>query len=460
MKKLFLSLSVIIVAATAIAQQRQSSVVFEQNSARVMVNDPAPITHPTPFVNGKNNSRINARTTNSGTGRWYNYCDYFSSINGTLGAGATYLWNDTTSMDAFNSPTEYLFNTLSSVGMAWDPFVPGWNDPTAYAGLINITPSNAYTVDSIYINGIYYRNNAKTAPVDTLTVAILYGDGTTPTDLHFVARDTSGGNEWIFNQYNSDSLYYTKMRYDSVSNHADTFNGGFTPVIKKIYLTNTDTSSNYQAIIPVSINVPAGSKPAISVSFKSGDASFTFGDTVFMTDGTTATYKYGMFRPYVQYQESSPNTPIFPTNYRDDQNQGEYELLPAYHAGHVYYPQWYIISSGGGPSTWQYPYFAFHANCTSCEALGVNNVIKNITAATAYPSPANNELIVSFSVANSAQVSVSLTNMLGQVVASQTINNVRAGKAVFNTSLLGEGVYFYTVQSNGERDVNRVVIAH
>ena len=461
MKNILLSFSAIIVAATVTAQQRQSGIVFENNVARMEVNNHAPLTGPSPFDYGQYHSRVNARTTSSGTGRWYNYCDYLSTAIGTLGVQAAYMWNDTSSVDLYGSPAQFLFNRLTSVGMVWDPFVPLWNDPAAYSGLIQITPSNAYTVDSIYINGIYYRNNSKTAPVDTLTIAILYGDGTTPTDLHFVARDTIGGGGWIYCEYGVDTLYYMRLHYDSVHNHADTFNGGFTPVIKQIYLHNTDTSGNYQAVIPVSINVPAGSMPAISLSFKSGDPTFTFGDTVFNNSGSaSALYKYGMFRPYIQYEESGSN-PIFPANVKNDQNQGEFELLPAFKSNHVYYPHWFLISSGtGSASTWQFPYFAFHANCPTCSILGVNNILKNITAAAAYPNPANNELTVTFSLANVSKVSVSLTNMLGQVVGRRSLNNVTTGKAIFNTSLLADGVYFYTVQSDGERYVNRIVVAH
>ena len=460
MKRALLFFSAIIAFGTVSAQERQASVVFEIDNARAAVVNPVPINGANPFTGGRNDSRLKARTSNTSTGRWYNYCDYLANLNGTLGVGAVYLWNDTTSLEPYGSPIQYQYNDLSSVGMVWDPFTAGWNDPAVEAGMINITPSDAYMVDSIFINGIYYRNNAKTAPVDTLTVAILYGDGTTPTDLHFVARDTVGGNEWIYNQYSQDTLFYTKMKYDSVFNRADTFNGGFAPVIKQIYLTNTDTSGNYQAVIPVSINLPAGNMPAISVSFKSGDASFTFGDTVFITDGTTASYKYGMFRPFVEYVESSPNTAIFPTNLRGDQNQGQFELLPPSKANHVYYPHWFLISQGGGASTWQYPYFAFHASCPTCAVLGADQVKKPVSAATAYPSPAGNELTITFNISGKSGASVSLTNMLGQVMASQVVNNSNEGQVSFNTSLFPAGIYFYAVQSEGQKYVNRIVIVH
>jgi hypothetical protein len=458
MKKTLLFLSAIIVAGTVSAQQGQASVVFEGNTSRMQVNEAAPITNPTPLANLKKGPR-GAKTTTPSSGRWYNYGDFLTTTVGTLGTTAAYMWNDTTSMDLYGSPTQFLFNKLSSVGMVWDPFISLWNDAGSYNGMIDLEPTNAYTVDSIYISGIYYRNSTKTAPVDTLTIAVLYGDGTTGSDLHAVARDTVGGNSWIYNQYGVDTLYYMRLHYDSVHNHADTFNGGFTPVIKKIYLTSADTSGNYEAVIPFSINVPAGSMPAVSVSFKSGDASFTFGDTVFNNSaGVTEVYKYGMFRPFVQYEQSAPNSPIFPTNTKADQNQGEFELLPAYRANHVYYPHWFLLSSGTNTaSTWQYPYFAFHANCPSCSILGVSNVVKNINSASAYPSPANGTLTITYSSANATQAQVSLVNIMGQKVASQWVSS---GKAIFNTSSLAAGVYYYTIEANGERYVNRVVISH
>jgi len=112
------------------------------------------------------------------------------------------------------------------------------------------------------------------------------------------------------------------------------------------------------------------------------------------------------------------------------------------------------------PDSDQYAWFGFHIVCPTCPltgsaALGVNNII-NQGSVKAYPNPANNELTVAFSTkANS--VDVSLTNMVGQVVAAQTVTN---GTAVFNTTSIAPGVYIMTLVANGERTTGRVVIAH
>jgi hypothetical protein len=59
-------------------------------------------------------------------------------------------------------------------------------------------------------------------------------------------------------------------------------------------------------------------------------------------------------------------------------------------------------------------------------------------------------------------VIVSLTNMIGQVVATQNMS-ASAGQettATFNTSSLASGVYLYTVEANGQRVSNRFSVAH
>lgn len=89
--------------------------------------------------------------------------------------------------------------------------------------------------------------------------------------------------------------------------------------------------------------------------------------------------------------------------------------------------------------------------------------IAGVTISPAFPNPANNALYVPVAVTNSTDVRVSLTNVTGQIVATQNLGTIAAGQkktAEFNTSSLAAGVYLYTVEANGSRVANRVVIAH
>lgn len=80
----------------------------------------------------------------------------------------------------------------------------------------------------------------------------------------------------------------------------------------------------------------------------------------------------------------------------------------------------------------------------------------------AFPNPANTEVSVPFTLNTDGAVTVTLTNVIGQTIATQTINaaNGVASKATFATGKLADGVYIYTVKVNGQQTTGRVVVAH
>lgn len=94
---------------------------------------------------------------------------------------------------------------------------------------------------------------------------------------------------------------------------------------------------------------------------------------------------------------------------------------------------------------------------------GVKNTATNFELGAARPNPAQAEFAVPVTPKVASEVSVLLTNPMGQVVANQNLGKVAAGQtatAVFNTAALANGVYFYTVQAGAERVTNRIVVAH
>ena len=465
MKKIFSLLFSGLAITAAHAQQSTQSVIFNDNPARIAQDrraiDNIPASHVFDRVNNRKAGGTQ-RTTSSTAGRWYSYPDMLSNFF-TVSYSAPYLWNDTTSKDAYSAATggtEYDYNTLINVGLICDPYDARWSDPINYAGLIQLTQTNAYTIDSVFFSGIYMRNNAHTTPVDTLTIGVTYGDGTTPSDVHNYGIDTTGGRTWIPQEYGTDSLYYSRIKFDSVNNHVDTFMGGYTPLVKKIYLHNTDTSSVFNMAVPVSINVPAGGNvPVMSLSFKSGDPAFTPGDSVFQSSGVGATYKYGMFRPLVAFQGSS-SAPEFPVNSSGDRSEGQFLSVSTY-GTYRYTPHWFFYnSSTNGASTYQYPAFAFHISCSTCSVLDAASVQKMPVTTNVYPDPANGELNISYHLPAAAQVSVKLMNLMGQVAATAANGSAADGKVVFNTAALPAGVYIYQLSAGAEQTSGRVVIAH
>jgi hypothetical protein len=81
----------------------------------------------------------------------------------------------------------------------------------------------------------------------------------------------------------------------------------------------------------------------------------------------------------------------------------------------------------------------------------------------AYPNPANTEVMIPFTTTEAAEVTVSITNTVGQTVKAINAGKYAAnqkGRAVLNVANLSSGVYFYTVEANGQRITKRMVIAH
>ena len=102
------------------------------------------------------------------------------------------------------------------------------------------------------------------------------------------------------------------------------------------------------------------------------------------------------------------------------------------------------------------------ANFGSTRGLSVNS-ISGSSIGKVYPNPANTTLNVQVTQAIGATVSVSLSNIMGQTLQTQSLGNMGANTtktASFNTASLAPGVYIYTVEANGVRLSNRVVIAH
>jgi hypothetical protein len=138
-----------------------------------------------------------------------------------------------------------------------------------------------------------------------------------------------------------------------------------------------------------------------------------------------------------------------------------YKTLPdtARGWGGQFIPLWFW-SASSGPSTLQYPYIDFHIKCTSCGTVTGINEVSKITEASAYPNPVSSELTIPFSLDAPASVTITLSNMLGQVVDTRSFNQVSKGKAVFNTEKLAPGLYVFNITSGAQRLTGRVVVAH
>lgn len=92
--------------------------------------------------------------------------------------------------------------------------------------------------------------------------------------------------------------------------------------------------------------------------------------------------------------------------------------------------------------------------------VGINDVNRTAILTKATPNPATSDFTVSFTQATPAPAVISITNTVGQVVATQNVGATANGVATFSTANLPSGVYFYSVNANGSRATGRIVVAH
>jgi hypothetical protein len=109
-------------------------------------------------------------------------------------------------------------------------------------------------------------------------------------------------------------------------------------------------------------------------------------------------------------------------------------------------------------------YFTFDNGVYFCDAAGdgtsPNRISKKIMTTSAYPNPFQNEINVKCHLANDAAfLTVQLADIGGNVIYTHQANATPAGDYIINipTIDLPQGIYFYTINSNGSTEKGRVV---
>lgn len=413
-----------------------------------------------PIPNGK---------TTAGGSRWYSYTEYCALLDVAFvnNGSSPYLWNKGDGMGIYAAAGGgVVADTIqfASYGMTFDPVfgvtgtkptLSGFNEPTVYPkGSIVVRRTDAYVIDSVVAYGFYGRNNTRTAPVDTLRFTIVYGDGSSTSDMgsYYFAGMTSS--------YGYDTVRFLGIMHDTVKNTAR----GTTLVKKDIYLTTaklTDTilGGGHAFKIPVGLNVPAGNVVGIAVTFITGDTYTPYVDTIFYGSARSSNpFGRGMVRPSFFEQTAGG----FPKYYPNYYNVGFVKFLPESASWSGDYVPSYAYTA---PFTLEIPNIDVKVSCATCntiQELAITDAAI-LDKVGAYPNPSNTELNVPFTLLEKANVTVSLTNMVGQVVATENMGSLNAGQkatATFNTSNLAAGIYLYTVEANGQRVTNRFTVAH
>ncbi|MBL7684062.1 MAG: T9SS type A sorting domain-containing protein [Flavipsychrobacter sp.] len=464
MKKLFLLIASFGFTATTFAQSAKGgSIVFVPG----VVKEEASARFPAEKQLSKRHSSNAANKTTAPGGSWFSYIDIMSS---TSTQGYYYpLYNDSNVVITSTSGGGNFNISTFGMGVSFDPtdsvYFGGDANGSTSAGAIQdfaalptfrVYNTNDYTIDSVDFLGKYVRTQNYT---DTLIIQLAKSTGTTGFGVYSLQFTTADANGYAITP--DGKPRFTTAIYNPANNRiSDSVTASNRVTITKIldaaYFADSSSNGYHKTTfaLPTAMNVSAGETVIAYVTFRSGNA-YPLG-----TNQTAA----NTFRTYA-YEMTGQNAPVKQTvgSYTSGlvaTRQSKY--VPPYtsftYQGHnVLIPSVAYAADAGN----DYPYFSLYVKCPTCPTLGVNNVKNtNITSVSAYPNPANDEVKVKFNLKDAANTTVTIANTVGQVVISKNMGNVNAGEATFSTSNLANGVYFYTVEANGQRTTNRFVVSH
>ncbi len=432
---------------------------------------------------------------------------------------APFMWKDTFGVIGYTNGAAHC--NFTSNGFILDPVFPGFNRTDLYdivygsGNYIKVAASNSYTWDSIYINGFYSGPSKTPGVVDTLRIALLH-------DVPNSSDQSTIFSGFLTTSAHYGTINFLTLQFDSINTTAVTPKAPFTaytgsnPVTyMDILLKTTDTSSfsitktfpivqsttpgaigrqwfdkngslgSGAFIDPVTpINVAGTTSGgnqllAATVTFISGDPQTHGSGSLAGLPGDTLVsflalpnWRYNVFQQRIAfYTATDPSTvttlpaadwaPYDVTNL----NAGLFKKMPYTPISgkyHIYSPNWsWTAGTPAGPFYWQYPEIGFHIHCPSCAAVPLQSeqtILTNNISAT--PNPAGNTLHISYTLAKATDISVTLSNMLGQTVNRQTVRNSTSGTVNINTAGIPQGIYIYSLEANGERTTGQVSVIH
>jgi len=480
MKKLLTLAAAGSLATAAMAQDANQSVVRLENGIRFDVPATAdradrPATDLAQRVAQRRAETAQGANKTAVTGtRVYNWVDALFGINPSIGNNQSfpYSWPNYRGLAVYAGNVYDTINYASG-GHILHPWFEFFNDVNIFAptefGMKDATVP--YTLDSVTVYGFYQRQQQRPNVVDTVRLAIFYGPGGTNSN---VITTYDVGNTADFGV---DTIRFAVAAYDSARVTATRASTAAPAVIyRNVPLTaasENDTNAFGLNRIRAAVGqaIPAGNLVGVTATFIPGE-NFATGpngyDTVLLAGANnTVVPKYSMFRFRFFEQNRIGTTGQFPTYYPGSFNTGLFKLLPlsgnpttSYR--YFYFPH-YFFTAASGAEFMDVDFRITSNNFETLQTLGLNSVNTNVSFDKAYPNPAQNEVRVALTIAKASDVTVSLSNAVGQVVATQSLGKVAAStpqEAVFSTTTLPNGVYFYTVEAGGARKSGRIVVAH
>jgi hypothetical protein len=95
------------------------------------------------------------------------------------------------------------------------------------------------------------------------------------------------------------------------------------------------------------------------------------------------------------------------------------------------------------------------------EVLGVKDLIGGIEGISVYPNPASDQLTITFTLEQPAEVNLEVMNQVGQVVSTILIESMAVGKhqVAWNVGGLPSGIYFYRLKAGNRSSGGKLLVA-
>jgi hypothetical protein len=405
-----------------------------------------------------NRSISNTGKSTGPNDRWYSHLYIVDTLNfGTLSASAFPIWFD--SMVRVNYTSGPSSINFAAAGQVIDPsHYTLMNDPVLFPGEMNIGLTQSYTVDSIYFAGAYLKNPSRPVGIfDTLVFSVAPQQGY----YYWVEPPATNGVTWAEPYLpnpgmNGDTLKLPgQMDPDSVR-RIDTMPGYITWKVPVGDADRQQDSSGYffwtdfAYPLPAPMVIPAGRNVSMTVAFKTGDQvmnpnvdSVNMYHRLYIQSWGSETLKM----PYYWYTDGSN-----PTN---DRNMSSLMFT----TGDWFIPTLAVEATQTNPVSFDYEFhnMMVHAKLPVSVKKGPANILETLNA---YPNPANNEVNITFG-STKTDAYVTITNALGQVVASQKVVKGNSfNKVTFSTANLASGTYQYSVEADGYTSHKRLVVTH
>jgi len=405
-----------------------------------------------------------------GPSRWYDIVDAINeSFQGAINvyANDSYnsLWSDSTMLAPFGNPVTYSRVWIRSVAAYFDPVDPRYNDPQFYGGETHISFNDSYTIDSLFLPYIYYRNALKPNVVDTLIVSVIYGDGSgvdEDLDIRFY-----GPNSSTASNHSTDTLrvLHGFMDLDPNSSNRYSYLSSSPANVRTVRIPLTAASLNDTILagktgtgfnyfkIPVNLNVPAGNKAAASIVFKSGDTWTPLTDTLYRS-GFRSTPNFNNIR-FVAFEETAGGFQEYTKGVWTQSGLMRTGVSAVWGNRHI---PCYAFDN----TSYEHQWFQWKATCNTCGSVGVDNVESTLSKLSVYPNPTSENIRVQFIAEQELNdASLTLVSLDGAVISSMELGRVFNGSnvsQVVETKQLAAGIYFIQLSASEGKQVEKVVV--